>query len=167
MTQPDSAPQIPTRRAGRWWPWALAAAFVFQVSIVITTAFIASGPGSTAVEPDYYSRAMAWDEQAAALRRAEELGWAVALAPPDAQGRLTLTLADARGRPLLGAEVSAVVFPHADAANRATLALLPDELTGRYTGRAAMDCPGLWEVRLTIRRGPESCEVIRQVEIEP
>jgi len=156
------------RRPGWYWPWAIAGVITLQASVIIATVIVAVGPQSRAVEPDYYQRALNWDEQAAEQRTPDRLGWAVTLDVGDQQGpfpkrTLEATLSDAAG-PIEDASVSAVLFPTADAGSRAELPL-ESVGDGRYRAEATMPHTGRWEIRLTIVRGDDRALVIEHAEL--
>lgn len=112
---------------------------------------------SFAVEPEYYQKAVRWDEQVEQRAANTRLGWkaAVVFGTPerklDAPALLQVTLLDADGRPLTDASVSATAFANARASDVRTLQLRPTE-AGVYTGPVPVRFAGEWEVRLTAIR---------------
>lgn len=156
------------RKRGWYWPWAIVGVIALQASVIIVTVFVAVGPESRAVEPDYYRQALRWDEKAAELRAADRLGWGVALnrTEPAAGGgwAFSVSVMDAEGGPIDDAAVTALAFPAADAASRVEFPLEPAG-AGEYRGELASPRAGLWEVRLTITRGDERVLVIRKIDM--
>lgn len=156
------------RKPGWYWPWVIVGVIALQASVILVTVYIAVGPESRAVEPDYYQQALEWDEQAAERRTPERLGWTVAFDVADPQGpfpqrTLEATLTDADG-PIEDATVKAVLFPTADAGSRTEVPLVPAG-EGRYRAEATMTHKGLWEIRLTIERGEDRALVIEHADL--
>ena len=140
---------------GRAWPVAIAGILLAGIASNVGFVVLASSDPAAAIEPDYYQKAIAWDQEMAQQERNIGLGWSAhaALYPGSRSnaGRLEVTLADSLGKPLQGANVLALVMHNARAASVQTV-LLHDEGAGRYTARVAADRPGLWEVRLSVER---------------
>ncbi len=126
-----------------------------SVASAYTMVTLSMGDGTgTAVEPDYYRKAAAWDETQRQLAANGALNWIVT--PSFAAGmsdprlaRLEIAVADKYAVALDGARVHAEVIPIRAADARCELDLSP---TGN--GRYAIDVPirtgGLWEVRLRV-----------------
>jgi nitrogen fixation protein FixH len=131
----------------------LAASAGANIALVVIT----SRDTSFAVEPNYYAKALAWDQTMAQQARSEALGWSLGLRvdPADARGRKTVTvrLADRAGAPIEGAEVAVEVFHNARASRILSAALSPEGQG--YVAVMPIDRPGLWEFRLRVTRGPE------------
>src|SRR3569623_2033596 len=92
---------------------------------------IATHDKSFAVTPDYYQRAVHWDEEQAARRASEKLGWRVSIetAPQaDPLGRrvVSVVLTDAQGQALPAAQLDVTYFHDAHANEPQTLKLTPD-----------------------------------------
>lgn len=139
--------------AGRLWPVSIAGVLALTVVANGFLLYEATKPGTEAVEPDYYRKAVNWDSAMAQARRNVVLAWRVE-GRLDSAGRLTLSLTDAAGRPLEDAHVAVEGFALAQAARlyHATLDLDPD---GRYEGTVPSPQRGLHEVRVTVTRGAD------------
>lgn len=139
---------------GGHWPWIIAGLLVFNALATGTLVALANSSSGHAVEPDYYARAVAWDDEMAQQERNRDLGWQLssALEPTD-DGALALrtTLQDREGAPVTGASIELVTFHRARAADRLTLALR-EQAPGVY--RAAWRSPrrGAWELRYRVVR---------------
>jgi nitrogen fixation protein FixH len=161
-------PNAKTR--GRAWPFAIAGILIAGVAANVGFVVLASSDPAAAVEPDYYRKAVAWDDEMAQQQRNIALGWsaraALRLGVGGAPGRLELILADSAGRPLAGATVSALVMHNARAADVQELSLR-DEGSGRYAARVAADRGGIWEVRLTVERGAQRFTARERVQAVP
>jgi hypothetical protein len=100
----------------KFWPGIIFVLFAANFTIVGVTV-VAAARSASPVEPDYYARALRWDQPEAREARNMALGWsaAVRLAPARDAGkpdrlRLTVTLTDSSGRPLRAAtRVSALL----------------------------------------------------------
>jgi nitrogen fixation protein FixH len=142
---------------GWYWPVGLVALLAASAGANIALVVITSRDTSFAVEPNYYAKALAWDQTMAQQARNEALGWSLGLRvdPTDARGRkiVTVNLADRAGVPIEGAQVAVEAFHNARASRIFSAALAP--LGQGYAAAMPLDRPGLWEFRLRVTRGPE------------
>ncbi|MBL0927780.1 MAG: FixH family protein [Phycisphaerales bacterium] len=141
------------------WPTFILAIIGLSLATMGTMIYRAVGDPSFAYEPQYYQKALAWDQTAAQRRRNAELAWTTILRtsapnPATAERLLHLTVADAAGAPIAGAAVTAEVFPSLRAWDRRSLAFRPDP-AGGYAADLRADLGGIWRIRLRIERGPE------------
>jgi len=145
------------RSRGWYWPAALAALLVGSAGANIALVVITSRDASFAVEPDYYAKALAWDETMAQQARNETLGWSLGLRvePTGERGRVTVAvgLSDGGGAPLAGARI-AIDALHNARANRVLTAVLEPRGLG-YAAMMPLARPGLWEFRVRVTRGPD------------
>ena len=145
------------RSRGWYWPVGLAALLVGSAGANIALVVITARDASFAVEPDYYAKALAWDETMAQEARNETLGWSLALRvePTDERGWMTVSarLADRAGAPLEGARVAIEALHNARASRVLTATLEPSSLG--YAGAMPLSRPGLWEFRARVTRGPD------------
>jgi nitrogen fixation protein FixH len=139
-----------TRRGGgRIWPWLIAGLFTFNVATGAAVIYFSRSDPSFAVEPDYYERALAWDQEAAALQRGRTIERAIEADARSGEVRVRLTEPD--GSPFTEARVVATVFHHARMVEAQTVEL-DEPATGTFAGAARLDRPGRWEVRLSMER---------------
>jgi nitrogen fixation protein FixH len=146
-------------RGRAWlWPAGLAALLVAGVGANVAFMVVATRDPSFAVEPDYYRKALAWDEAMAQEARNEALGWGVSVAamPGGRRGHLTLQAAvtDRAGAAVAGAAVS-VEAMHGARASRIVAAALAEQAPGRYAAELPLGRAGLWELRLRVVRGDD------------
>jgi nitrogen fixation protein FixH len=143
------------RRRGWYWPVGLAALLVGSAGANIALVVITARDASFAVEPDYYAKAVAWDETMAQQARNHALGWSLGLGiePTGERGRMTVAarLADRAGTPLEGALV-VIEALHNARANRVLSATLEPRGPG-YAAVMPLARPGLWEFRVRVARG--------------
>jgi len=142
------------------WPVAVVAVLALHIALWLAVVAIAGRDPSFSVEPGYYEKSVRWDETAAQLRMNRALGWSVEIETEAQAGalgdrRFVCRILDRAQRPIEGARVDLITFHHARAAERAETGLV-EEGPGLYVGHPRMARPGLWECRLTVRRGGET-----------
>ena len=154
----------------RAWPLAIVGILLAGITSNVAFVVLASSDPAAAVEPEYYRKALAWDDEMAQQERNIALGWsahaALTLGARGQPGRLELTVADSSGRPLSGAAVSAVVMHNARASNAQQVALQEDA-AGRYSAKLLAERPGIWEVRLSVERNAQRYTVRERVLAVP
>jgi nitrogen fixation protein FixH len=161
-TSPLSSGDLPSPSRAWVWPAIVVGLLAAHVTVWIGFASVAVNDPSFAVEPDYYRKALRWDETAAQLRANEALGWKVAIASAGTtsvlgERELRCSVSGRDGRPISGAHVELVTFHHARAEDRVALALREEPPgSGVYLGSPRMRKAGLWECRVTVRRGDET-----------
>lgn len=145
------------RSRGWYWPVGLAVLLAGSAGANIALLIITSRDASFAVEPDYYAKALAWDETMAQEARNEALGWSLGLRvePTAERGAMTVRvrLADRAGAPIDGARIAVETFHNARASRVLTAALEPRGPD--YAAVMPLARPGLWEFRLRVTRGPD------------
>ncbi len=149
-------------KAGAAWPLAIVGVLAVTVLANIGLFWAANEPGSAAVEPDYYRRALAWDRTQAAAARAARLGWhaEAVFGVPDGTGTpLELTLTDRTGAPVPGARVAVVGLHNLDFAHPIAWSLT-EHGRGGYTTRVRLPRSGRWELRVSAERGREQFAVV-------
>lgn len=149
-----------TASARAWrWPLVIIGMLAAHATFLTWVAIVASSDRSFAIEPDYYAKGLAWDEQRAQLDANERIGWEARVTIGPATGVFGDRLLDSRltdrdGAPILGATVTAEVFHHARGRDRLHLELL-ETAPGRYGVSAPIRRAGMWEVRLVVERGDD------------
>lgn len=143
-----------------FWPGLVVALISISLCFAGVTAFVAVSDPSFAVEPDYYDKALRWDEQREQSARNNQLGWRVEIEvsdSPDPLGRreVRLTALDPEGSPVSGASASVEMFHHSRSANRLGAALAESE-PGVFVAALPIARDGIWEVRFEVRRGGEA-----------
>ena len=121
-----------------------------NVGIVSATVYFAATDRSKGVEPDYYSRALNYDEVIRQREDNRRLGWyskITLLADPNGQlALLRVALFDRDNKVISGARLSAVAFASLRSADRHTLRLIEDH--NSYTAVVPLSATGQWRVEI-------------------
>ena len=109
---------------------------------------------ANAVEPDYYRKAVAWDDWKRQQALNGALGWVVTptfeASPADPRSpRLRLDIADKHAVPIVGAAVRAQVVPIRDPDARVDVQLVADP-AGGYVADVPLRIGGQWEARVEV-----------------
>jgi nitrogen fixation protein FixH len=138
-----------------------------NAAIVAVTVYLAHSDPSFAVEPDYYQKALKWDQAVQERTRSRALGWTaqIELGGTGVTGRhVRLMLRDQAGKAVAGAQVRVTAFSALRAADRWTA-------EGREVepGAYAFDLPigraGRWEFDLRATRGESSFSELRALDV--
>jgi nitrogen fixation protein FixH len=133
---------------------AIVGVLAVTVGANVAMMVAARDPNAYVVEPDYYHKAVNWDSTMAQARASAALGWQVDAALRDwtPQGTtLLVQLADSTGAPLAGADVKVELINNLSP-ETPVHAAPADAGGGRYESRVVLARPGLWELRLQVRR---------------
>lgn len=148
--------QLPATSTGfQIWAWVPVMLLSGLLSIQIAMFFISTGDPSFSVEPDYYAKAVRWDEERAQSQRGLALGYQVTASVSEPSrtsldSRLLIQITRGDGRPLVGATVTAVAFHNARASERKQL-VLSEVKHGTYEAQFPVLKSGIWELRTTVR----------------
>lgn len=142
-----------------WRDWlypGLAVGFLVSsfVSNMVVLA-IATSSESSAVEPDYYQKAMAWDDELSQRARNRDMAWQMKVATPqESADFFVVEVDDSQIAPLSDLQLSIEMFPVARSQKFFTVDL--DEIApGQYQGRWPSERQGIWELRARASRGAE------------
>lgn len=156
------------RQKGVMWPIAVAIILAITVGVNFWVLHLAGSDPSFAVEPDYYRKAVHWDDEMAQQRANAALGWT--LAPriagiaPDGEAPLVVALTDSSGRPVTGATVRVTALHVARASHTLQAALVPDA-SDAYRAELPLVRPGWWELHFDVSRGGERFTAIRRIDV--
>ncbi len=142
--------------SGRSWIGAVVGLLAGN-AIAMGVLVAASTTGATHhVVPDYYRKALAWDQEMAIERASQALGWRAGLRAEPATGgtALEITLVDRDGAPVVGAAVALSAFHRADAGSIQRIALA-EVGGGRYRGQAPLRRAGVHEITVSAERGAD------------
>lgn len=141
--------------ANRWAfvPVALLAGTVTFAAFAVRLAI--TDRQANAVEPDYYRKAVAWDDWKRQQAENGALAWVVTPAfeasPTDARRpRLRIAVTDKHGIVLDGATVRAQVIPIRDPDSRVDVALAPDPDGAGWVADVPLRVGGQWEARVEV-----------------
>lgn len=146
------APRRPLRSR---WPMMIFALIGLNMSIVAITIYAATSDPSVASEPDYYAKAVDFNQTIRQRETNARLGWSArpSIHVDNQRSLLSVTAADADGLPIANAAVSVVCFPTLRSKDRQVLALTPiADNTGVYSAPFRLDRPGLWNFRISVTR---------------
>ena len=139
-----------------------------NATVVGITVFFAHSDKSFAVEPEYYQKALHWDDEAKEQAQSQDLGWRVGVDPGavGAVGRhVRITIHDREGKPVEGARVKVTAFSALRAADRFAVSFDPVG-AGVYRADMSIDRPGRWEFVVRATRGTDVCAQRIQVSVQ-
>lgn len=132
--------------------------------LVMIFLVLASNWSRPTVVPQYYERAVAWDQQMADDELAKELGWKLDLAL-STEGVQVRAL-DGAGQPLGGAQITLRGFHRKTPTHRADATLVTDDHGQAQAVPAGwLATPGFYELDLAVKRGAVSYSVHRAVQL--
>jgi len=146
----DPSERRPRRGLPRW-AWIVAALLVAHTSLMITAVVIAVDDPSFTTVPNYYEKAVAWDDLRAMQHESEQLGWTADVRPSALGDRLVVTLTDRDGAAIEGATGELTAYHHAGANAVKTVALV-ERGDGVYFAAIDVARVGAWQVTLVAQR---------------
>jgi nitrogen fixation protein FixH len=157
MTTPDQKPI--DRKARSRWPYIVVGLLATHVTVMLLAVKIASSGGGHRVLPDYYHKAVNWDDSREELRASARLGWTATVTPAmlaeqNGLRELRFVLQDAQSEPIEGARVVARVWHHAIGKSHEVTASATGA-AGVYVAHAPMGQSGAWECELVADRGAD------------
>jgi nitrogen fixation protein FixH len=144
-------------KPGSMWPYIIAGALALHVVGSMVMVYFATSNDSYAVEPDYYAKALHWDDKRAQDRANTALGWQLeftvepAAAGQDPTLRVELTSAD--GEPVTDAVVAVEAFSNVRRDD--VLSSILAATDSGYGSTLPMHGDGRWEFRFTVTRGDD------------
>jgi hypothetical protein len=153
MNQTD----VVSTRAGRIWAYVPVALLVTMFGSLSALAYVAIDDPNFALEPDYYAKAVHWEQSQAQLRENEALGFALEVHQPvvittAGRAQVELALTDRQGLAISGARLEVTAFPNAFASRVQQLGL-QEVAPGIYRATLSQGIPGLWELRCRVSVG--------------
>jgi nitrogen fixation protein FixH len=151
--------------------WPIGIVVILGATIVgnLLMMRVAANDPSFAIEPDYYRKAVHFDEAMAQARRNRAIGWIVTpQVDPVASGRATgvhVHVRDRLGMPVTGARLTLMARFNARA-NDTLTAALTEEGAGRYRTLLAVSVPGEWEFRIDADRDNTHYSAVHRVTVE-
>jgi len=154
---------LPTPRTDRGfrWPVFIVALLLLNVGVCVVTV-VAALTHPVTIEPDYYNKALRWDELRAIQTRAAGAGL---LATPTADGRgLVLAVRTGGGDELMPIAVNAVAAHESEPGVGVPLGVRGDG-AGGFETTIPLTRPGLWRINATIRLDEELDPVTLTTEV--
>ncbi len=136
-------------KGGRFWIGVVIMLLVGNAAAMAGMILTAGDP-TPRVVPDYYRKAVTWDDTAAARDASRALGWSAL--PSVIEGQAVVVLHDAAGAPLTGAAVE-VSLRHRSRADHLQRLVLAETAPGRYQGAVSLAQRGVHEVEVRAQRG--------------
>jgi nitrogen fixation protein FixH len=167
-TQQD---QQPKKGSVYFWPAVVIGLLSAQVLLMAVVVIIATHDQAFAVEPDYYQKALSWNDLAAQQRENERLAWLVDLTlgdkvDPIGNRDLICHLTNSDGTALDGAKIEVLHFPHARGQQRSTVELEAHG-KGDYATPVRFQRKGMWEFQIKITRGPDIFTKVVKRDVYP
>ncbi len=143
-------------RNGRHWPWIIVALLGVHVGVMVLLIITATAGESHAVEPNYYQKALDWDQTMAQERANVALGWELGERSTMEQGVVSVraTLVDRAGAPVFGARAELTAFHRARSGDRLEVTA-PEVAPGVYAIHWPSARAGLWELRWRFTAGED------------
>lgn len=151
---------------GSIWPKLIALLITAHVVGMVSAVVIATRSGPIGAEPRFYEKAVEWNTTSTQRRANQALGWSVVWTLETAPGHATVTVRDAHGNPIEGATGRVEFFHRSHSATRRNADLTPVP-AGMYTLAAPLDVAGVYELRLTLRRGEDLFTDVAVVQAFP
>jgi uncharacterized GH25 family protein len=134
-------------------------------------ALVATHDPSFSTEPDYYQKAVHWDQVQAQAAQNQRLSYQLSLPQtltPDAGRRASIELVvrDHAGQPVSGARVRAEAFSNLAASEITTLDFV-ERAPGRYETTLATSHLGVWDFRVSADRDADHFTAELRSELVP
>lgn len=150
--------------------WPIGIVVILGATIVgnLVMMRVASNDPSFAIEPDYYRKAVHFDDAMAQARRNQATGWVMtvqvdSLAAERATG-VRVLVRDRTGMPITGARLALMARFNARANDTLTSALT-EEGAGGYHAALALPVPGVWEFRIDADRDSTHYSALHRVTV--
>jgi len=156
-------------KRGKHWPFVIVGMLLFHATLILGTIAVVSARHDLYVEPDYYAKAIDWDNQREMREMADKMGWTVdiALSPTEqtqTPRSMLVSIMDRNNQPIDGALVELEAVHPAHANNRINLVLI-GEGQGHYQKTIAINEPGFWKLNLSIRHQGIEAIVMREIKV--
>lgn len=140
------------RRAAWFWGTFVVCFLGMQLTIGAVAIVLATGDPSVAVVPDYYQKALDWDQEMEAKRVSDLLRWQADVQVGESLDKsglrlISVRMTDAAGKGLDKMQGRLRLYHHARAGELQEV-VLESMGSGVYQGRCVMSRDGLWEVEM-------------------
>ncbi len=155
---------------GKHWPYVIVLMLLAHATLIVGTIVYVGGKHDTYVDPDYYAKAVDWDEQREMKEAADKEGWTVAIKTElvdddPAQRTVELQLLDMHANPIDDALVELVCYHPAELARRIDSVLVYDGDDSMYQSKLPIERPGIWVAELTIQRRGVTALLTRDLDV--
>ncbi|MEM7167149.1 MAG: FixH family protein [Planctomycetota bacterium] len=146
-------------KKGWQWPIAIGAFLSLTAIADITTLYVASTHPTLAAEPDYYAKALRWDQEQRQRQDGARLGWQFDVIEfgrnPGGFTEVGLKVADATGSAIHEANISLEAF-HVTRPKLVSKVELTEAAPGFYVGRVLSGRrAGPWKLNFRCERGED------------
>ena len=156
-------------RKDRWIPACFILFFVWLAGLEIWFVTLANRSFTGVVTDDAYAIGLNYNDVLAKREAERVLGWTTAIAFVRGEGlggRLTLSIRDSNGKPLVADEIRATAermsrFPQILAV------AFEHQADGEYMADFAVPLAGRWFVRVRIERAGQAIHVLEEVDVRP
>ena len=140
--------------SGRAWSLFPVALLGVLVTVQVVLYGLSTNDPSFSVEPDYYQKAVKWDEHRDRQASSARLGWtaSASVSGGPSTAVLRIELRDAQRDPVRRAKLQVEAFANSRASNVQTLNT-EEVAPGVYSAAFQVFKPGLWELRIRARQG--------------
>ncbi|MBI1190514.1 MAG: hypothetical protein GC200_07540 [Tepidisphaera sp.] len=140
-------------KPGSGWPLAIVGLLGMNMAIVGVTVYFATTSKTSAVVPDYYTKAVHWEDTQRQQATNRALGWKAAwrarAGEKGAPGDLEMTLVDGAGKAIRAAKVEFEVFHESDDTARVN-GVMPEREAGVYGAVVPLHRSGRWRVHAVV-----------------
>jgi nitrogen fixation protein FixH len=149
------------------WKYVVIGLLGLNFAIVAVTVILAGNEDRATPEPDYYAKAMHWDDHQRQLTRNRDLGWKISWDggefSPGGERVIRVGIMDSKGEAIVDATVSVTIY-HNAASNNRLAGTAVAESPGVYKVQLPAPRGGAWTVRAEIDRGADKYIEERQCE---
>mgnify|MGYP001555754167 CR=1 FL=1 len=150
MNQPD--PSLANRRAAIRWGSLVVGMLTLQVILGVVAITLATSDQSAAVIPDYYNKALAWDEQRAQREASQSLNWQLEFVETNygkVGSGLQINIRNEQNQPVQIQSGSVQLYRHARAAD-VVVAPIAKADDGIIEVASCFPHLGVWQVELDV-----------------
>ena len=151
-TQTEVERQVANRRAAWCWGSFVVGLLTLQVTGGVIAIVLAGSDQSVAVVPDYYQKALKWDEEVAIRAASDRLGWVAQMNQTDGEqglAGLEVRLRNESGQLVKFDTGTLEIYRHVRAGDVRRVAL-PAASEGAIQLDNCFDASGLWQISLDV-----------------
>lgn len=151
------------------WPGMVIVFILGNIAVCAVTVSLAMRAGDRGVEPEYYKKAMHWDQAVAAQEASDKLGWRIVFSEQPSVGQpVRVRVVDVSGLDVPDAIISLETFHHATASKRFDVTLTRDANgVDAVAAEFTPDREGLWEFRWKVESPAGKFELEHAVVVMP